>query len=323
MRDTMQKWDSAEDGGGGAFGGRAGGGGFAGTGVPSAGGAAVGGPQGPMGRSGPGPGQSYPQSKGGGGPAETTADLGDSGPVGTLAEQRARFKKELDDDPQLKKLAIGAMASEGGVQSNLEQLMNMATMRKQTIRQALYSGQYGPVTGRNKLSTEELLRRGARQGQVGEDALEKVYAGSNITDYATDQGMKGDPNYDKYMSNRAYWGMHKVEGAWFSAHGEKGRRWAEQQRAAAAKAGTGAWSGKTPVSLPYADWSRDPIDSALRASRGHLGTADINIDFTGANKKKVENDRINNAFIDVKIHRSPQAPLAGGGVSAFNTYAFE
>jgi hypothetical protein len=135
--------------------------------------------------------------------------------------------------------------------------------------------------------------------------------------------MKGDPNYDKYMSNRAYWGMHKVEGAWFSAHGEKGRRWAEQQRAAAAKAGTGAWSGKTPVSLPYADWSRDPIDSALRASRGHLGTADINIDFTGANKKKVENDRINNAFIDVKIHRSPQAPLAGGGVSAFNTYAFE
>jgi len=25
----------------------------------------------------------------------------------------------------------------------------------------------------------------------------------------------------------------------------------------------------------------------------------------------------------VKIHRSPQAPMAGGGVTAFNTYAFE
>ncbi|HVX58057.1 MAG TPA: hypothetical protein VHA37_10150, partial [Candidatus Saccharimonadales bacterium] len=34
----------------------------------------------------------------------------------------------------------------------------------------------------------------------------------------------------KYMANRSYYDMHKVEGAWFSYHGEAGRRWAERQR---------------------------------------------------------------------------------------------
>jgi ABC-type phosphate transport system substrate-binding protein len=67
------------------------------------------------------------------------------------------------------------------------------------------------------------------------------------------------------------------------------------------------------------------MDHALRAGSGggNLGTATVDIDFSGAQKKKSEQDRINQAFIDVKIHRSPQAPMAGGGVTAFNTYAFE
>jgi hypothetical protein len=43
--------------------------------------------------------------------------------------------------------------------------------------------------------------------------------------------MAGDPNFAKYMANRDYYGMHKVEGAWFSAHGEPGVRWAKAQRA--------------------------------------------------------------------------------------------
>ena len=34
---------------------------------------------------------------------------------------------------------------------------------------------------------------------------------------ATDQGMAGDPNFDKYMANKEHYGMHQVEGAWFSA----------------------------------------------------------------------------------------------------------
>jgi hypothetical protein len=130
----------------------------------------------------------------------------------------------LDADPKLKAFAIDAMKHEGGIQSNMEQLMNMAAMRHQTIRQALFSGQYGPV--KHGLISGNISAKTAAEGEA---ALQKVYGGSNITDYATDQGMKGDPNFAKYMSNPAYWGMHKVQGAWFSAHGEQGRKWAAAQ----------------------------------------------------------------------------------------------
>ena len=175
---------------------------------------------------------------GGGAPGGGSAPYGsDAGPgtgegagggaaSGSLAEQRAQFKKELDADPQLKAFAIDAMQHEGGIQSNMEQLMNMAAMRHQTIRQALFSHQYGPVN--SGLISGNIS---AKTAAAGEAALQKVYGGSNITDYATDQGMAGDPNYDKYMSNPKYWGMHKVENAWFSAHGEPGRKWAAEQRA--------------------------------------------------------------------------------------------
>jgi hypothetical protein len=284
-----------------------------------------------MGASGPGPGQSFPQGKGSGGPAETTGDLGDSGPVGNLAAQREGFKKELESNPQLKRFAIDAMQHEGGIQSNMEQLFNYAAMRHMTIQQALHSGQYGPV--KKGIISGNISAKTAAEGEA---ALQKVYAGSNITDYATDQGMRGDPNYAKYMANPKYWGMHKVEGAWFSAHGEKGRRWAEAQRAAAAAAGTGVWSGGGNA-VPFAEWSggrpsfndrfgdpRKAIDNALRAgSGGSSGTASVSVDFGDQAKKTSVWDKEPEPFIPTKIHRSPQAAVAGGGVAAFNTYSFE
>ena len=132
------------------------------------------------------------------------------------------------------------MRHEGGLRSNFEQLFNYAAMRGMTIRQALHSGQYGPVNrGIISGNIPPALRR------QGEAALGKVGGGSNITDYATDQGMRGDPNFAKYMANRPYWNMHQVEGAWFSYHGEAGRRWAEQQRAAAALAA----AARAPTSI--------------------------------------------------------------------------
>lgn len=161
-------------------------------------------------------------SRGGdGGPG---SDGSTAPPNGNLAAQRSGFMKELDADPQLKAFAVDAMQHEGGVQSNLEQLFNYAAMRKMSIRQALHSGQYGPVN------------KGMINGNHGvsgkqQAALSRVGAGSNITDYATDQGMAGDPNFAKYMANREHYGMHKVEGAWFSAHGEQGVKWAQRQRA--------------------------------------------------------------------------------------------
>ena len=177
---------------------------------------------------------------------------GGGGASGNLAAQRAGFMKELDADPALKAFAIDAMQHEGGIQSNMEQLFNYASMRGMTIKQALHSGQYGPV--RHGLISGNISAKTRREGEA---ALKAVGAGSNIIDYATDQGMKGDPNYAKYMSDPAYWGMHQVEGAWFSAHGEQGRKWATEQRArdaanpsvpangqAQGNAGGGSYSGQ-------------------------------------------------------------------------------
>jgi hypothetical protein len=330
MRDTFQKWDQQKSGGG-VVGSGSGAFGVGGNGIGP--GAATGGPAGGMGRSGPGAGQSFPQSKGGGGPAETTGDLGDSGPSGTLAEQRAGFKKELEGNPQLKRLVLGAMQHEGGIQSNLEQLMNMAAMRHQTLNQALHSGQYGPVTGRNRIPEDVLRNISAKTAAEGEAALAKVYAGSNITDYSTDQGMRGDPNFDKYMANQKYWGMHKVQGAWFSAHGEAGRRWAEAQRARDAAAGTGVWSGGGKA-IPFAPGGtafhdrfgnpRAAIDNALRQGSGsNTGTATVDINFGDKDKPGSVWEKGASPFIPTNIKRSPQAAIAGGGVTAFNTYSFE
>lgn len=198
---------------------------------------------------------------GDGGPGE---DGSTSPPSGNLAAQRAGFMKELNDDPHLKAFAVDAMQHEGGVQSNLEQLFNYAAMRKMTIRQALHSGQYGPVN-------KGLISGNHGVSGPNQSALSKVGAGSNITDYATDQGMAGDPNFAKYMANREHYGMHKVQGAWFSAHGEQGVKWAQRQRAidsAATANGSGSSDTQSVMSIHGHDF---PMGGAT-ASQGEGGS---------------------------------------------------
>jgi hypothetical protein len=277
-RDILQKWDQGESGTSGGIGG--GGGGAAGAG--GNGGSPTGG-----------------GSRSSGGPPGVPGAEGDTSAApasGNLATQRSGFMKELENNPRLKSAAIDLAQREGGVQSNLEQLFNYASMRGMTIAQAMNSGQYGPVNkGRVTGNISAALQA------KGEAALEKVYAGSNITNYATDQGMRGDPNFAKYAANPNYWGMHKVEGAWFSSHGERGRRWADQQR------------------------QRDAIDGSFRRSSGSStsnSTATVDIDFSGQ-QKEVPWMSGASPFIKTKIHRSPQAAIAGGGVADFNPYAFE
>ena len=121
--------------------------------------------------------------------AAVPAPTADGPQSGNLATQRAAFKKEIEANPKLKDFVIDAAKHEGGVQSNLEQIFNYAAMRHMTINQALHSGQYGPVTGRNR--DPHMGNISAKLRAQGAAALEKVYGGSNITDYATDQGMAG------------------------------------------------------------------------------------------------------------------------------------
>ena len=256
--------------GGGALGlfsgGTGGGGGFGGGGGAAPYGSDVG--------AGTGDGAgATPAGKPGGGAAPGGGDLaaqlginsprlnpgGAGGGSGTLAASRAGFERELEGDPALKRYAIDAMQHEGGIQSNMEQLFNYAAMRHMTIRQALHSGQYGPV--KRGLISGNIS---AKTNAAGEAALKAVYGGSNITDYATDQGMAGDPNFAKYMSNPNYWHMHKVQGAWFSSHGEAGRKWAEQQRAADQQQ-TARVDVGTPIAGTGADANRRALELAADA----------------------------------------------------------
>ena len=226
------------------------------------------------GGSGGGGGGGGGRHRGGGGDSGPGSDGSTAPPSGNLAAQRAGFMKELEADPKLKAYAIDAMQHEGGIQSNMEQLFNYAAMRKMTIRQALHSGQYGPVN-RGLISGNI----SAKTRQAGEAALGKVGAGSNITDYATDQGMAGDPNFARYMANREHFGMHKVEGAWFSAHGEPGVKWAQRQRAAdAASTAKAAEDVKTssnvalpPMSERYSSQRLADENSAAAKTRGAEG----------------------------------------------------
>jgi uncharacterized membrane protein YgcG len=297
MRDVLQKWDQKQDGvtgtapsaGVGGGGGGGAGGGFQGGGGGSGGAGA---------------------STSSGGPPGLPDVASATPPSGSLATQRAGFMKELENNPRLKSAAIDLAQREGGVQSNLEQLFNYASMRGMTIAQAMNSGQYGPV--KHGLVTGNISP--ALQAK-GEAALKKVYEGSNITNYATDQGMRGDPNFAKYMANPGYWGMHKVEGAWFSSHGERGRKWAEQQR----------WSDQQRQRNPtFNDMYRDRIDSALRGSGSSTSSSTATVDVVFGDRK-VGSSLMSGAspFIKTNIQRSPQAPIAGGGVSDFNSFAFE
>ena len=245
--------------------GAAAGGGFAGDSFRRAGGS-VSGDGGPNGSDvGPGTGRGAHGGRhgGGGGDGGPGSEGSTTPPSGNLAAQRAGFMKELDADPHLKAFAVDAMQHEGGVQSNLEQLFNYAAMRHMTIRQALHSGQYGPVN-RGLISGN----RGISGKQA--EALRRVGAGSNITDYATDQGMAGDPNFAKYMANREHYGMHKVEGAWFSAHGEPGVRWAQQQRAA----DTAAAKSNSDTNKSVAASAAVPMPMNERYSTRALGGGD-------------------------------------------------
>jgi hypothetical protein len=87
--------------------------------------------------------------------------------------------------------------------------------------------------------------------------------------------MAGDPNFAKYMADPKYWGMHKVENAWFSAHGEEGRKWAAEQRArdaAAAPAPGNDEARRARASSYKNDGSQPTIRSQEEADDWVFGT---------------------------------------------------
>lgn len=133
-----------------------------------------------------------------------------------LAGTRSSYFKEMEESPAVKKLVTQAILAEGGragFQANLEQMMNYASARGMTrISQAVNSGFYGPV------NRGEAQRRNISEAEqkIANEAFIKVRGGSNIIEYRTDQGMPGDPNYQKEQDPR--YRPTRINGSFFADH---------------------------------------------------------------------------------------------------------
>ena len=134
-----------------------------------------------------------------------------------LSGDRSSFFNELDKNPELKQKVIQAALAEGGqkgLQANIEQMANYSKARGfHSFNQALNSGFYGPVN-RGTAFQHQLTSSDIKKGDA---ALDAVRGGSNLLEYRTDQGMQGDPNFDKEKNDPRY-RMKNIGGSWFADH---------------------------------------------------------------------------------------------------------
>lgn len=121
---------------------------------------------------------------GGGGGVPTTP-----GPVGTLKEQRQQFAAELAGDPELNKrlwdLAEAEVGGQGPAakQAFIEETMNRAAARHQTLRRTIQDPNYFPP--------ETMRKIGKGGGKPDESMLKDVIGGSNISGFATGNASGG------------------------------------------------------------------------------------------------------------------------------------
>ena len=109
---------------------------------------------------------------------------------------REDIMSELDKDPATKKLTMQMLDTEGGGKATMEALVNSTAMIRQKIpdwslKDELTSGFYGPIN-RGYAQTLNLHPDTIKRYQQDIDA---VRAGSNVIAGRTDQGYRGDPNW--------------------------------------------------------------------------------------------------------------------------------
>ena len=166
-----------------------------------------------------------------------------------LASQRARLKKEMDDNPELKRRFAAIIQNENvkaGTQV-AESAMNRAAMTGRSMESILGGGSrsfYGPV--RRGMIEPTMRSMSAKTLAERYKQIDEGLAGSNTVRGATDQGSKGDPNFeaggqavkDVNGERFGYWGGYKGVAA--------SRRWAQQQQEQVSKSATVAAQPSTP-----------------------------------------------------------------------------
>jgi hypothetical protein len=169
-----------------------------------------------------------PSPKAGGaapGTSPGTSTGGGGTPSSDLQGDRQKFKSELDADPALKQDLFDLAEAETGGQGSttkqafIESVMNRASARGQTLRQAVHDSGYYPKTTTSKV--------GAGGGPQVNDILNTVFSGSNVSGYATGNasgtvGFAGGPQtYNPGTGER--FGIEKSDIRWAAGMRERER----------------------------------------------------------------------------------------------------
>jgi hypothetical protein len=261
------------------------------------------------------------------------SDEGGIGGRDYLYGQRKRFKEELDKDPQLRlrAAAILSLENEGAKTGVMESLWNRLNIpgHERSASSGLAGGPnsfYGP--GRHPGMVEErmrLLQRDPKHLEKLYGLIEESYY-SNLIEGYTDQGSKGDPNYEqggvgKNINRERFndWGEYGHAAARAARRAQQEAYKRAEDRARAVFAARGA----TADEAQRAELGRNAMDKSLVRS-GDLGGAKIKVDFSGSQGSTADPKILDEGpFKKLKIARSPQAPMAGGGVTDYNRFSFE
>ncbi|MGY2902948.1 phage tail tape measure protein [Bradyrhizobium sp. URHC0002] len=134
----------------------------------------------------------------------SVADATGSGLSGNafLAARRARLKKELDENPELKEqlAAVIDLENPGAGTAVAESLFNRSDMNGTTVQSGLGLNNrnrsfYGPVRRGQDIARLRELRRNPAKMAARMRQIDEALAGSNQIKGHTDQGSAGDPNY--------------------------------------------------------------------------------------------------------------------------------
>lgn len=181
-------------------------------------------------------------------PSETTS--------GYLAEKRAKYFDELDNNPKLKDEVMRAIRAENGKNATsmsevLESMVNRSdAFGYGSLDHALHNGFYGPINRGDTAYTRPLTKE---ERDMGEEAIARVRGGQNNIEFRTDQGMLTDPGSRKYLAEPDQGGWIKKSGENYFYMGKKGRAWAEAQRKAEAE-----WQAKQKQEFDSASRNVNP-----------------------------------------------------------------
>lgn len=156
-----------------------------------------------------------------------------------LKDDRARYAKELENNPALLERLLRVAANEQGtnpegVQAVMESAMNRASVRGTSLAQQLRwhrsEGGYYDEGGMGRAEMADPKKKAILM-----DALKKVLAGSNVSNYATDNS--SGPMADRQTADKSFIYRNKITGETFFAPGsdEKGlvpkwNEWYERMR---------------------------------------------------------------------------------------------